>query len=61
MYSAATAAVKQAENIAKEITSSEEAQKWTDQVRGNIQNLQSIGMTSLFLQPTCRPLIISRN
>ncbi|SMQ44984.1 unnamed protein product [Zymoseptoria tritici ST99CH_3D1] len=43
MYSAATAAVKQAENIATQITGNEEAQKWADQVRGNMKNLQSIG------------------
>jgi hypothetical protein len=51
MYSAATAAVKQAENIAKEITGNEEAQKWADQVRGNMKNLQSIGME----RRSCRP------
>jgi len=43
MYSAASAAVKQAETIAKEIRSNEEAQKWATQVRGNLSNLQSIG------------------
>jgi hypothetical protein len=44
IYGAATAAVKQAETMAKEITGNEEAQKWADQVRGNMKNLQSIGM-----------------
>ncbi|KAK4504253.1 hypothetical protein PRZ48_005169 [Zasmidium cellare] len=43
MFNAATAAVKQAETLAKEISGNEEAQKWADQVRGQYQNLQSIG------------------
>jgi hypothetical protein len=43
MYSAASTAVKQAETLAKEIRGNEEAQKWAEQVRGNISNLQSIG------------------
>lgn len=49
MYSAASAAVKQAETIAKEIRSNEEAQKWATQVRGNLSNLQSIGEPCLYL------------
>ena len=47
MFSAATAAVKQAETIAKEIRGNEEAQKWADQVRGQYQNLQSIGRVNI--------------
>lgn len=47
MFSAATAAVKQAETIAKEIRGNEEAQKWADQVRGQYQNLQSIGRVNM--------------
>lgn len=43
MFSAATAAVKQAETLAKEIRGNEEAQRWAEQVRGNIGHLQSIG------------------
>ncbi|KAI7126526.1 hypothetical protein KC352_g31985, partial [Hortaea werneckii] len=39
MFSAASAAVKQAESIAKEIRGNEEAQKWAEQVKGNITNL----------------------
>ncbi|EMC99878.1 hypothetical protein BAUCODRAFT_62675 [Baudoinia panamericana UAMH 10762] len=40
---AASAAVKQAESLAKEISGNEEAQKWAEQVRGNVKNLQSLG------------------
>ncbi|TKA25441.1 hypothetical protein B0A50_06308 [Salinomyces thailandicus] len=43
MFSAATAAVKQAENIAKEISGNEEAQRWAEQVKGNITHLQTFG------------------
>ncbi|EME45989.1 hypothetical protein DOTSEDRAFT_70111 [Dothistroma septosporum NZE10] len=43
LFSAATAAVKQAETLAKEISGNEEAQKWADQVRGQYQNLQLFG------------------
>lgn len=43
MFSAASAAVKQAESIAKELRSNEEAQKWAEQVRGQVSNLQSLG------------------
>ena len=43
MFNAATAAVKQAETLAKELRGNEEAQRWAEQVRGNIQNLQSLG------------------
>nr|POE62770.1 maintenance of telomere capping protein 1 [Quercus suber] len=43
MFSAASAAVKQAETLAKEIRGNEEAQRWADQVRSNIGNLQNLG------------------
>jgi hypothetical protein len=42
MFSAATAAVKQAENLAKEIRGNEEAIKWAEQVRGYGANLSSL-------------------
>ncbi|CAK4033690.1 maintenance of telomere capping 1-like [Lecanosticta acicola] len=43
MFSAASAAVKQAETLAKDLRGNEEALKWADQLRGQYQNLQSIG------------------
>ncbi|KAK0812426.1 hypothetical protein LTR75_004965 [Friedmanniomyces endolithicus] len=43
LLSSASAAVKQAETLAKEISGNEEAQRWADQVRGNMKNLQSFG------------------
>ncbi|KAK5108054.1 hypothetical protein LTR62_008828 [Meristemomyces frigidus] len=43
IWGTATAAVKQAESLAKEITGNEEAQKWAEQVRGNMGKLQSFG------------------
>ncbi|KAK1823929.1 hypothetical protein LTR12_001671 [Friedmanniomyces endolithicus] len=43
LLSTASAAVKQAETLAKEISGNEEAQRWADQVRGNMKNLQSFG------------------
>ncbi|KAK4543335.1 hypothetical protein LTR36_005694 [Oleoguttula mirabilis] len=43
MFSAASAAVKQAETIAREIRGNEEAQRWAEQVKGNISNLQNFG------------------
>ena len=43
LLSSASAAVKQAETLAKEISGTEEAQRWADQVRGNMKNLQSFG------------------
>lgn len=46
MYSAATAAVKQAESLAKEISANEEAQRWAAQARAiggkNLSNLQHL-------------------
>ncbi|KAK4554247.1 hypothetical protein LTR86_008775 [Recurvomyces mirabilis] len=43
IWGTATAAVKQAESLAKEITGNEEAMKWAEQVRGNVGKLQSFG------------------
>ncbi|KAK3068887.1 hypothetical protein LTR53_013202 [Teratosphaeriaceae sp. CCFEE 6253] len=43
LLSTATAAVKQAESLAKEISGNEEAQRWATQVRGNLSHLQSFG------------------
>ncbi|KAF2723512.1 hypothetical protein K431DRAFT_242986 [Polychaeton citri CBS 116435] len=42
MFSAASAAVKQAETLAKEIRGNEEAQKWADQVRGRVGDLKGL-------------------
>lgn len=45
--SIATAAVKQAETLAKNIQTNEEAQKWVTQIRqnANLENLQHLGMS----------------
>lgn len=43
----ATAAVKQAEAYAKEIQKNEEAQKWTEQLRGRVGDLRGLGMCFL--------------
>lgn len=40
----ASAAVKQAENAVKEIQKNEEAQKWAEQVKGNVGALRGLGM-----------------
>ena len=40
----ASAAVKQAEAYAKEIQKNEEAQKWTEQLRGRVGDLRGLGM-----------------
>lgn len=39
----ASAAVKQAENLAKEIKQNEEAQRWAEQVKGNVGTLRGLG------------------
>ena len=49
MFSAATAAVKQAETLAKEIRSNEEAQKWAEQVKGYGANLQHLSTAAAHL------------
>ena len=45
LTSTATAAVKQAEALAKEIQQNEEAQRWAEQVKGNVTQLRGIGMS----------------
>ena len=42
---AATAAAKQAEAAVKEIQKNEEAQKWAEQMRGNVGALRGLGMS----------------
>ena len=44
VFSTATAAVKQAEALAKEIRQNEEAQRWAEQVKGNVGALRGFGM-----------------
>jgi hypothetical protein len=46
---AATAAAKQAEAAVKEIQKNEEAQKWAEQMRGNVGALRGLGMSMRFL------------
>lgn len=43
VFTAASAAVKQAEAAAKQIRSNEEAMKWAEQVRGNVDALRAYG------------------
>jgi hypothetical protein len=52
MFSAATAAVKQAETLAKEISGNEEAQKWAESVRGYSAGLQSLSTSTSILPLT---------
>lgn len=47
IYATATAAVKQAEAAVKEIQKNEEAQKWTEQVMGNVGALRDLGMPGI--------------
>jgi hypothetical protein len=44
IFATATAAVKQAEAAVKEIQKNEEAQRWAEQVRGNVGVLKGLGM-----------------
>ena len=46
ILSTATAAVKQAEALAKEIQHNEEAQRWAEQVKGNVGALRGLGIGS---------------
>ena len=46
VFSTASAAVKQAEALAKEIRQNEEAQRWAEQVKGNVGALRGLGMLS---------------
>ena len=43
IFATATAAVKQAEALAKEIQHNEEAQRWAEQVKGNVGALRGLG------------------
>ena len=43
----AGAAFKQAESLAKEIRQNEEAQRWAEQVKGNVGALRGLGMTMI--------------
>ena len=47
LTSTASAAVKQAEALAKEIQHNEEAQRWAEQVKGNVTQLRGIGRLML--------------
>lgn len=49
LLSTATAAVSQAQAAVKEIQKNEEAQRWAEQVRGNLDGLRGLGMLSLTL------------
>lgn len=44
IFATASAAVKQAEALAKEIQQNEEAQRWAEQVKGNVGALRGLGM-----------------
>ncbi|KAL9013601.1 MAG: hypothetical protein Q9173_001718 [Seirophora scorigena] len=43
IFATASAAVKQAESLAKEIQHNEEAQRWAEQVKGNVGALRGLG------------------
>ena len=43
IFATASAAVKQAEALAKEVQKSEEAQRWAEQVKGNVGALRGLG------------------
>lgn len=47
IFGAASAAVKQAEALAREIQKNEEAQRWAEQVKGNVGALRGLGMPFL--------------
>lgn len=51
IFATASAAMKQAEAAVKEIQQNEEAQKWAQQVKGNVGALKEIGNKSI---PYCR-------
>lgn len=54
LFATATAAVKQAEAAVQEIRKNEDAQKWADQVRGNVGALRGLGEL-LYLYPKNGP------
>ncbi|KAF7190456.1 Maintenance of telomere capping protein 1 [Pseudocercospora fuligena] len=58
MFNAASAAVKQAESLAKNIQTNEEAQKWVEQIRGNA-NLASLQNISADLRSRALPTFTS--
>lgn len=47
LFATASAAMKQAEAAVKEIQNNEEAQKWAQQVKGNVGALRDLGMIRL--------------
>ncbi len=49
LLSTATAAVSQAQAAVKEIKKNEEAQKWAEQMKGNVGALKGLGMSSIIL------------
>lgn len=62
IFATATAAVKQAEAIAKEIKHNEEAQRWAEQVKGNVGALRGLGMSfmSIILYESYKQLNLLR-
>ena len=50
IFATASAAVKQAEALAKEVQKSEEAQRWAEQVKGNVGALRGLGMIPCHLR-----------
>lgn len=63
LFATASAAVKQAEAAVKEIQKNEEAQRWAEQVKGNVGALRGFGTASPSSQSTRSDLedITSRN
>ena len=60
VFSTASAAVKQAEALAKEIRQNEEAQRWAEQVKGNVGALRGLGMLSYHVPSPIFILTVSR-
>lgn len=56
IFGAASAAVKQAEALAKEIQRNEEAQRWAEQVKGNVGVLRGLGTSC---ETTYKPFRLS--
>lgn len=54
IFATASAAVKQAEALAKEIQHNEEAQRWAEQVKGNVGALRGLGNPLSSLSPTTK-------
>lgn len=53
VFSTASAAVKQAEALAKEIRQNEEAQRWAEQVKGNVGALRGLGTLFICSSSCC--------